>query len=68
MIAPDGWLTVEQVAEKLGVSKQTVYRYIRIDGLCAHLRRGHERGRLISADDLESWLRAQYGGADGTQD
>lgn len=68
MMAPDGFLTVEQVAEKLGVSKQTVYRYIRLDGLCAHLRRGHERGRLISSAELESWLKSQYGGADGAED
>ena len=64
MMPPDGYLTIEQVAEKLGCSKQTVYRYIRIDGLSAHLRRGYKRGEVISAVELEKWLNDQYGGGD----
>lgn len=68
MMPPDGWLTVEQVAERLGCSKQTVYRYARLDGLTVHLRRGYRRGRYIKADELDEWIKAQFESVTGDAD
>lgn len=60
MRPPEGWLTIEQAAERLGCSKQTVYRYARLNGLITHLRRGFRRGRYVNAAELEAWLESKF--------
>lgn len=61
----DGWaagplaLTVEQAAEKLGVSRSAVYRAIREDGL-PKVRLG--RRYLVPLSRLEEWLGSSHPG------
>lgn len=53
------WVTAEQVAEHLGVVKDTVYRWRERKGLPAH-----KIGRLwkFQLSEIDDWVRA--GGAD----
>ncbi|MBJ9968634.1 helix-turn-helix domain-containing protein [Burkholderia seminalis] len=53
------WVTAEQVAEHLGVAKDTVYRWREHRGLPAH-----KVGRLwkFQLSEVNEWVRA--GGAD----
>ena len=64
MITPPGYLTIEQVAERLRCSKSAVYRLIAMDGLVSHVMRGHERGMVIKESELDRWLLDKSGGTD----
>lgn len=56
------WVSVEQVAQHLGVAKDTVYRWREHRGLPAH-----RVGRLwkFKLSEVDDWVRA--GGADEEQ-
>lgn len=49
------WVTAEQVAEHLGVAKETVYRWSKDKGLPAH-----RIGRLwkFQLSEVDEWVRA----------
>ncbi len=55
---PHRWLSVEEIAEYLGVSKDTVYAWISKRNMPAH-----RIGRLwkFKADEIDEWVRS--GGA-----
>jgi excisionase family DNA binding protein len=59
----DRWLSVDEVAEYLGVSKDTVYAWITNKGMP-----GYKVGRFwkFKRDDVDAWVRA--GGAAGASD
>ena len=54
------WMSVEQVAEHLGVTRDSVYRWIDAKNLPAH-----KIGRLwkFKISEVDEWVRA--GGAEG---
>ena len=54
----DRWLSVPEIAEYLGVSKDTVYTWVTNGGLP-----GHKVGRFwkFKKDEVDEWVRA--GGA-----
>ncbi len=54
----DRWLSVDEIAEHLGVSKDTVYTWVNERGMP-----GHKVGRLwkFKVDEVDGWVRA--GGA-----
>jgi excisionase family DNA binding protein len=54
----DRWLSVDQIADYLGVSKDTVYAWITHKGMP-----GHKVGRFwkFKKEDVDDWVRA--GGA-----
>jgi excisionase family DNA binding protein len=54
----DRWLSVDEIAEHLGVSKDTVYTWVNERGMP-----GHKVGRLwkFKVDEVDQWVRA--GGA-----
>ncbi|ASK34557.1 transcriptional regulator [Alcanivorax sp. N3-2A] len=54
----DRWFSVEEIAEYLGVSKDTVYAWINKRGMPAH-----RIGRLwkFKTDEVDEWVRS--GGA-----
>jgi excisionase family DNA binding protein len=56
----DRWLSVEEIAEYLGVSKDAVYSWVSTKGMP-----GHRVGRFwkFKRDEVDAWVRA--GGADG---
>ena len=58
----DRWLSVDEIASYLGVSKDTVYRWIEHQGLPAN-----KVGRLwkFKTDDVDVWVKA--GGAATTK-
>ena len=51
----DRWLSVEEIAEHLGVTKDSIYRWIEKRGLPAH-----KAGKLwkFKKDEVDSWVRA----------
>ena len=55
----DRWLSVEEIAEYLGVSKDAVYSWVSTKGMP-----GHRVGRFwkFKRDEVDAWVRA--GGAD----
>ena len=55
MNEPEPWVSVEEVARHLGISKDTVYRWIEARGLPAH-----KIGRLwkFKLSDVDEWVRA----------
>lgn len=57
------WVSVEEVAEHLGVAKDSVYRWIDRKGLPAH-----RMGRLwkFQLSEVDEWVRE--GGAGSTDD
>ncbi|WP_188027803.1 excisionase family DNA-binding protein [Tolumonas osonensis] len=57
-MATDRWLSVEEIAEHLGVSKDTVYAWINKKSMPAH-RVG--RPWKFKADEVDLWVRS--GGA-----
>ncbi|WP_424859320.1 MULTISPECIES: helix-turn-helix domain-containing protein [unclassified Tepidimonas] len=59
MTTTEPWVSVEQVAQHLGVAKDTVYRWREHRGLPAH-----RVGRLwkFKLPEVDEWVRA--GGAD----
>lgn len=56
MILPQGFLSVAQVAERLGCSAMTVRRLVSQGLLEAVLPRGRTRGMLVSEAALERFL------------
>ncbi len=54
----DRWLSVEEIADYLGVSRDTVYSWVSEKGMP-----GHRVGRLwkFKTDEVDEWVRA--GGA-----
>jgi excisionase family DNA binding protein len=59
----DRWLSVGEIAEYLGISKDTVYAWITEKGLP-----GHRIGRLwkFKCSEVDEWVR-QGKAADGTE-
>jgi excisionase family DNA binding protein len=51
----DRWLSVEEIAEHLGVTKDSVYRWIEKRGLPAH-----KLGKLwkFKKDEVDAWVRS----------
>ena len=51
----DRWLSVDEIAEHLGVSKDTVYTWVNERGMP-----GHKVGRLwkFKVDEVDGWVRA----------
>jgi excisionase family DNA binding protein len=54
----DEWLTVHEVARQLRVSRRTVYRYLRHEGL-PHVRLGGGGSIRVRRGDLEAWLQSR---------
>ena len=54
----DRWLSVDEIAEYLGVSKDTVYTWVTAKGMP-----GHKVGRLwkFKRDEVDGWVKS--GGA-----
>ena len=50
----DRWLSVDEIAEHLGVSKDTVYTWVNERGMP-----GHKVGRLwkFKVDTVDAWVR-----------
>lgn len=59
----DRWQSVDEIAEYLGVSKDTVYTWVTSKGMP-----GHKVGRFwkFKKDDVDTWVRA--GGAASASD
>jgi excisionase family DNA binding protein len=57
------WLSVDEIAEYLGVSKDTIYTWVTSKGMP-----GHKVGRFwkFKSEDVDSWVRA--GGAAASSD
>lgn len=51
----DRWLSVEEICKYLGVSKDTVYKWIDVGGMPAH-----RLGRLwkFRKDEVDCWVRS----------
>ncbi len=51
----DRWLSVDEIAEYLGISRDTVYTWLSTRGLP-----GHRVGRLwkFKRDEVDAWVRA----------
>jgi len=51
----DRWKSVEEVAEYLGISKDTVYTWLSKKGMP-----GHKIGRLwkFKSEEVDAWVRA----------
>ena len=60
---PDRWLAVEEIADYLGVSKDTVYAWVTAKGMP-----GHKVGRFwkFKREDVDAWVRD--GGAASSSD
>ncbi len=63
IIETEKWLSVEQIADHLGVSKETVYRWLEKKKIPAN-----RVGRLwkFKASEVDEWIRA--GGAEENQE
>jgi excisionase family DNA binding protein len=59
MVIEDRWLSVEEICKYLGVSNDTVYKWIDKHGMPAH-----RMGRLwkFKKDEVDEWVKT--GGAD----
>jgi excisionase family DNA binding protein len=59
----DRWLSVEEIAEYLGVSKDAVYSWVSLKGMP-----GHRVARFwkFKRDEVDAWVRA--GGAQSASD
>lgn len=57
----DRWLSVDEIAEYLGVSKDTIYTWVTGKGMP-----GHKVGRLwkFKKVEIDGWIRAGGAGAD----
>lgn len=58
------WVSLEEVAEHLGVSKDTVHRWLRKRGLPAH-----KVGRLwkFQVSEVDDWVRAGKADSDSPE-
>ena len=52
----DRWLSVDEIAEYLGVSRDTVYTWVTAKGMP-----GHKVGRFwkFKREDVDEWIRAE---------
>lgn len=59
----DRWLSVDEIADYLGVAKDTIYTWVTNKGMP-----GHKVGRFwkFKKDDVDAWVRA--GGAAASSD
>jgi excisionase family DNA binding protein len=55
---PDGYLTAAKAAEKAGVTRDTIFRWIREKRLRRYRLAGI-RDTLVKVDELERWLTVQ---------
>jgi excisionase family DNA binding protein len=55
----DRWFSVEEIAEHLGVAKDSLYRWIEKKGLPAHKVRKLWR---FKKDQVDEWVRSGQGG------
>lgn len=60
MKPPEGYITTAQAAAHLGVSRSTLYRWYRDEGLPIRYPRNAERGGVVSIQELEQWQRERY--------
>ncbi len=53
----DRWRSVDEIAEHLGVSKDTVYTWVNVKGLP-----GHKIGRLwkFKVSEVDEWVRSDH--------
>jgi excisionase family DNA binding protein len=65
-MADEEWLTVNEVANRLRVTAQTVQRWLR-SGELAGLNLGGKAGYRIRADDLERFIEQRYRPEGGKQ-
>jgi excisionase family DNA binding protein len=49
---PEGFLTMAQAQERLGISKATLQRLVKNDGITVYRDPRNKRVRLLKADDL----------------
>ena len=56
----EGWHTIAQVAELLGVSKDAVYSAIRDGSLRAVMPRLRSRGMLVSDEELDRFFAEEF--------
>lgn len=54
------WYTIQQVADRLQVSTETVLRWIRKGELPYLDIGGRKAGYRVRAEDLEAWERARF--------
>lgn len=61
----DRWLSVEEIAEHLGVTKDSVYRWIERKGLPAH-----KVGKLwkFKKEEVDEWVRSGHAREDGEKE
>jgi excisionase family DNA binding protein len=61
----DRWQSVEDIAEHLGVSKDTIYAWVTSKGMP-----GHKVGRLwkFKKDDVDAWIREGRTASTSNQD
>jgi excisionase family DNA binding protein len=61
----DRWLSVEEIAEYLGVTRDTVYAWLSRKGLP-----GHRIGRLwkFKREEVDEWVRAGSGSTRSPKD
>ena len=64
-VSAEPWVSVEDVAKHLGVTKDSIYRWIEERGLPAH-----RLGRLwkFKLSEVDAWVRQGGAGATGNQD
>ncbi len=62
-VKTDKWYTVEEAASYLGVSKQTIYNYMKA-GLLPYYELKVGRGRRFRREDLDSLLVRKVGEGD----
>jgi excisionase family DNA binding protein len=60
----DRWLSVEEIAEHLGVTKDSVYRWIERNELPAH-----KVGKLwkFKKEEVDEWVRSGHAHGDGAK-
>jgi excisionase family DNA binding protein len=56
---PEPWVSVEEVAEHLGIKRETVYAWISKNGMPAH-----KVGSLwkLKLNEVDKWVRSGYAG------
>lgn len=60
MKPPDGYVTTAQAAQLLGISRTTLYRWSKAEGLPIRRPRGADRGGVVNLEELNTWMRARY--------
>ena len=61
--SPEGYLTMAQAQARLGVSKPTLQRLVKDEGLEIYTDPRNKRVRLVKAADVERLLRPVKGAA-----